>query len=204
MGTNRYQAPAIEKPAREVTVSSFMIGRYEVTFDQYDAFARATGRPLPDDQGWGRGTRPVINITWADALAYTEWLSVRTGHRYRLPQEAEWEYAMAGGRQQIYWWGSAFERGREVCFDCGTRWDGRSTAPVGSASPNPLGLYDMGGNVMEWVGDCLGAADKTCDTRVVRGGAFNKPEDAVRTTARRGLPARDRFPMVGFRVVRDG
>jgi len=199
MGTNRYEAPAIEKPAHRVNVSRFLIGRYEVTFDQYDAFAQATGRALPGDQGWGRAGRPVINVTWDDAQAYTQWISTQSGRRYRLPTEAEWEYAMAGGRQEIFWWGSAFERGREVCFDCGTRWDGRSPAPVGSAAPNPLGLYDMGGNVMEWVGDCLKTPDATapvgtCELRMVRGGAFNKPDDTLHSTARRALAARDRFP----------
>lgn len=207
MGTNRYEAPPIERPTHRVKVSRFSIARYEVTFEQYDAFAQATGRAFPNDQGWGRDRRPVINVTWNDAQAYTEWLSSQTGQRYRLPTEAEWEYAIAGGRQEIFWWGTAFKRGQEICFDCGTRWDGHRSAPVGSAAPNPLGLYDMGGNVMEWVEDCAKDPDTAalvvnCDLRMVRGGAFNKPADTLHTTARRALAARDRFPMVGFRVVR--
>jgi formylglycine-generating enzyme required for sulfatase activity len=210
LGTDRYAAPEIEKPARLARVKPFLIGRHEITFDQYDAFAKATGRRLPDDAGWGRARRPVVNVTWDDATAYARWLSQQTGRRYRLPTEAEWEYAMAGGFQAIYWWGNRFEPRREVCFNCGTAWDGRSTAPVGSLQPNSFGLYDMGGNAMEWVQDCLpepaapsAAARSGCAMRVARGGAYNKPDDSIRTTARRGLQGSTAYPMVGFRVVRD-
>jgi hypothetical protein len=206
MGTDRYAAPGIERPARAVRVKDFLIGRYEVTFAQYDAFARASGRPLPDDEGWGRGSRPVINVTWEDANAYTGWLSQRSGKRYRLPSEVEWEYAMSGGSTGAYWWGNGRPEGREVCLDCGTRWDGRGTAPVGSAVPNPRGLYDMGGNVMEWTADCMAAKegfDGSCATRAVRGGAFNRPDDTVTSTARRGLQPGYRYEMVGFRVARE-
>ena len=200
MGTDRYAALEIEKPAHPERVKDFYISRFEVSFDEYDAFARASGLKPPPDQGWGRGSRPVINVSWDSARAYTAWLSRQTGHHYRLPSEAEWEYAMGSGSRTTYWWGYTFEQGREICFNCGSEWDGRSTAPVGSAQPNPFGLYDMGGNAMEWVGDCL-AGD--CAKRVVRGGAFNKPNDTLRTTTRRGLEADSRHSTVGFRVVRE-
>jgi formylglycine-generating enzyme required for sulfatase activity len=207
MGTDRYAAPNIEKPARTVSVSDFYISRFEITFDQYDAFARATGRALPSDEGWGRGDRPVINVSWDDARSYAAWLSDRTDKSYRLPNEAEWEFAMGGGSREPYWWGSAFEQDHEICFNCGTRWSGRSTAPVGSAQANPQGLYDMGGNVMEWVQDCLTKqgteASTGCEQRVVRGGAFNKPNDSLRITARRAESVDTRRPMIGFRVVRE-
>jgi formylglycine-generating enzyme required for sulfatase activity len=206
MGTDRYGAPAAERPARAVRVGPFAIGRFEVTFAQYDAFARASGRPLPDDEGWGRGDRPVINVSWNDARAYVRWLSRHSGRHYRLPTEAEWEYAYGAGASSLYWWGNGPVKGREVCLNCGTRWDGLRSAPVGSATANPQGLYDMGGNVMEWVQDCMAEKDEPgggCATRVVRGGAFNKPDDAVHTTARRGLDPVQGYAMVGFRVVRD-
>lgn len=202
IGTDLYGAPEGERPARQVRVGAFALGRFEVTFDQYDAFARATGRPLPADQGWGRGRRPVINVTWEDARAYADWLSQQTGQRYRLPSEAEWEYALGAGSKTLYWWGQEFSPGQEICFNCGTPWDNRGTAPVGSARANPFGLQDMGGNVMEWVADCAAAATP-CQARVVRGGAFNRPEDALRTTARRSLGADSRLPMLGFRVARE-
>lgn len=206
MGTDRYAPPKIEKPAHPERLVDFYIGRFEVSFDEYDAFARASGLEPPPDQGWGRGSRPVINVAWDSARAYTTWLSRQTGHRYRLPSEAEWEYAMGGGSGDFYWWGNTFEQGREICFNCGTRWDGRGTAPVGSARANLFGLYDMGGNVMEWVEDCLAAdaaAPDGCAMRVVRGGAFNKPGYSLRTTTRRGLEADSGYSTVGFRVVRE-
>ncbi len=206
MGTDRYAPPTIEKPAHSEHLGDFYISRFEVSFDEYDAFARISGREPPPDQGWGRGNRPVINVNWDSAQAYTVWLSRQTGHRYRLPSEAEWEYAMGRGSENIYWWGNTFEQGREICFNCGTKWDGRSTAPAGSAQPNSFGLYDMGGNVMEWVEDCLAgdtAASGDCAMRVVRGGAFNKPNYTLRITTRRGLEANSHHSTVGFRVVRE-
>ncbi len=209
MGTDRYSASAIEKPARRVRVKPFFMSRHEVSFDQYDIFARASGRALPDDQGRGRGSMPVVNVTWEDANAYTQWLSARSGHVYRLPTEAEWEFAMAGGAQTLFWWGNEPAKGMEICLDCGTRWDGMGTGPVASAEANPLGLFDMGGNAMEWVVECMEKATTTwltnenCATRVVRGGAFNKPMQAMRTTARRGLSGRTGYPTVGFRLVRE-
>ncbi len=209
MGTDRYSASVNEKPARRVRVNPFFIARYEVSFDQYDAFARASSRPIPDDKGHGRGNRPVVNVTWEDAEAYAQWLGSRTGQVYRLPTEAEWEFAMAAGMQTPFWWGNELKKGMEICLDCGTRWDGMGTGPVGSAEANPLGLFDMGGNAMEWVADCMEKAitpwstDAGCATRTVRGGAFDKPMQAMRTTARRGLSGKTGYPTVGFRLVRE-
>jgi formylglycine-generating enzyme required for sulfatase activity len=205
MGSDRYGVPEMERPARLVQVRPFQISQTEVTFAQYDAFARASGRQLPDDQGWGRERRPVVGVSWEDANAYAQWLSRQTGKRYRLPTEEEWEYALGGGFQGLYWWGNDFQPRREVCFNCGTPWDGRSSAPVGSAEANRFGLYDMGGNVMEWVSNCLErtAASSACASRVVRGGDFNKPGSSLRTTVRRGLSADSRLPVLGFRLVRE-
>jgi formylglycine-generating enzyme required for sulfatase activity len=96
-----------ELPVHEVKIQKpFAVSRYEITFDQYDQFAKATGRELPDDEGFGRGREPVIRVSWHDAVAYAEWLSLQTGKRYRLPSEAEWEYVARAGTETVYWWGN--------------------------------------------------------------------------------------------------
>jgi formylglycine-generating enzyme required for sulfatase activity len=144
-----------ETPVHAVTIQKpFAIGRYEGTFDEYDQFAKATNRKLPADQGWGRGHRPVINVSWEDVNAYVKWLSEQTGKRYRLPTEADWEYAARAGKETAYWWGNDFIKGMANCNGCGSQWDNKQTAPVGSFKPNALGLYDTAGNVWEWVEDC--------------------------------------------------
>lgn len=202
-------------PEREVQLSAFGIGVQEVSFEQYDRFARATGRRLPDDFGWGRGDRPVVGVSWSDAQAFAQWLSAQTGQRYRLPSEAEWEYAARGGGRGSYWWGFGLEPGRAACFDCGSPWDNTSTAPVGSFAPSAYGLYDTAGNVMEWVADCYhptydGAPadghprlDGDCRLRIARGGAFNKPSASMRAYARTKLDPETRLNNLGFRVARD-
>ena len=215
MGSNRNQVSSDQWPAHEVEVPAFAISQTEVTFDDYDRFAQATGRILPNDQGWGRGKRPVINVSWEDAVAYTEWLSESTGAKYRLPTEAEWEFAIRGGSDSAYWWGYQVDEGRANCFDCGSEWDIKSTAPVASFSPNGFGLHDMAGNVREWVSDCYhpnysgapldGSAwmERGCKERVVRGGAYNKTSDSMRSTWRGYLKPNLKFTFTGFRVVRE-
>lgn len=139
-----------EQPVHEVSVERFAIGRYEVTFAEYDKFAEATGRTKPNDRGWGRGHRPVIHVSWYDATAYAKWLSQQTGYQYRLPTEAEWEYAARAGTETKYGWGNEIGSNQSVCRGCGSQWDNKQTAPVGSFDPNPFGLYDVIGNVWEW------------------------------------------------------
>ena len=139
-----------EHPVHEVRVEAFELSGYEVTFEEYDRFTEATGRVRAEDEGWGRGRRPVINVSWADAVAYTRWLSAETGRRYRLPSEAEWEYAARAGTATAYSWGNGIGRNRANCRGCGSRWDDRQTAPVGSFGPNGWGLHDVHGNVWEW------------------------------------------------------
>ena len=161
-----------EEPVHSVTVGSFNMNKYEVTFEQYDKFCEATGREKPDDEGWGRGTRPVINVSWHDAVEYCNWLSeieeltpVYRGsgdniscnfdaNGYRLPTEAEWEYAARGGVNHD----SYTYSGSNTAGDIGWYRDnsGEETHPVGGKSPNSLGLYDMSGNVWEWCYDWYG------------------------------------------------
>ncbi len=151
-----------EKPVHEVVISkTFALGRYEVTFAEYDRFCQATGREKPTDQGWGRGKRPVINVSWNDAKAYAKWLSEQTDKKYRLPTESEWEYGARSGSETKYWWGDQANHdcanyGKDKCCDVlaksKDRWE--YTSPVGSFKANRLGLHDTAGNVFEWVDDC--------------------------------------------------
>ena len=139
-----------ERPQHRVTIGRrFAIGRYPVTFGEYDQFCEATQRWTLDDQGWGRGRRPVINITRLDAQAYIAWLSQGVGRRYRLPSEADWEYACRAGTATRYSFGD------EIVPNDANYADSRlgRTSEAGSYPANPWGLYDMHGNVWEWVQD---------------------------------------------------
>jgi formylglycine-generating enzyme required for sulfatase activity len=204
-----------EQPPVKVQLAPFAIGIYEVTFDEYDQFCEDTGYPKPDDQAWGRGSRPVVNVSWEDAKAYLEWLSRRTEQRYRLPTDAEWEYAARAGTSSRYWWGNEPAPYRANCAECSSLWDGEKSAPVGRFLPNPFGLHDTAGNVFEWVEDCWvdnfselsldgKVPDQTaCGKRVIRGGAWSFPVKEVRSANRwRDFPSRSSDD-TGFRVVRE-
>lgn len=204
-----------EKPPVKIRLAPFAIGIYEVTFREYDQFCDDTRRGKPDDQGWGRGSRPVVNVSWEDANAYAGWLSRRTEQRYRLPTDAEWEYAARAGTSSRYWWGNEAEPHRANCADCGSLWESEKSAPVGRFPPNPFGLHDTAGNVFEWVADCWRdnfsavtdsdnpVGDGECGKRVIRGGAWSFPIQEVRSANRwRDFPTR-RSDDTGFRLVRE-
>ncbi len=204
-----------EKPAREIRLKPFAIGMYEVTFEEYDRFCEVTKRPKADDSEWGRGRRPVVNISWTDARDYVRWLSGQTGERYRLPTDAEWEYAARAGTASRFWWGQQAGQGMANCAGCGSLWDGEKTGPVGRFSPNPFGLHDTAGNAWEWVADCFkdsfadaapqGEApdDSDCGKRVIRGGAWSFPSREMRSANRwRDFPARSSDD-TGLRLARD-
>ena len=195
----------------QVSVGDVWIGRYAVTFDEYDRFARATGRDLPRDEGWGRGRRPVINVSWSDATAYAEWLSGQTGQRYRLPTEAEWEYTARAGTTKARYWGKAIGRNQANCRSCGSQWDGKQTAPVGSFAPNAWGLYDMLGNVWEWTcsryDENYSGAEQRCDasgqSRSLRGSSWLNVPDWVRSAVRIiSVAPGSRSNGSGFRLAR--
>jgi formylglycine-generating enzyme required for sulfatase activity len=173
----------------------------------------------PNDRGWGRGPRPVINVSWDEAKAYVEWLSRTTGKAYRLPSEAEWEYAARAGTSTAFALpapdGSDDIAGKHLanCARCGSEWDNRETAPVGSFAANRFGLHDTAGNVWEWVEDCWnesysGAPNDgsawtsgDCGRRVLRGGSWvDLPED-LRSAFRNWFSTDDRLYYAGFRVA---
>jgi formylglycine-generating enzyme required for sulfatase activity len=202
-----------EDPRHTVQVSAFAIGKYAVTFEEWDACVAASGcSTRPSDEGWGRGRRPVINVSWEHAQEYASWLSKKAGKTYRLPSEAEWEYAARAGTTTAYYWGDHIGTGHANCYGCGSRWDYKQTAPVGSFDPNPWGLYDLLGNVYQWTQDCWhdsyrgaptdGSAWTAgeCLQRVVRGGSWNDEPSFSRSAFRIGITGP--FITVGFRVVR--
>ena len=204
-----------EKPVHEVRIARpFAVSVYEVTFEEYDRFTASTGRGRADDEGWGRGRRPVINVSWLDAQAYVSWLSEQTGAEYRLLSESEWEYAARAGSSTKYSWGDEIGRNRANCGGdrCGDQWE--YTAPVGSFEPNGFGLYDMHGNVWEWVADCWnkdyqGAPTdgsawtwSDCENRVLRGGSWSSSPGYLRSASRLRSSTVFRYYFLGFRVVR--
>jgi formylglycine-generating enzyme required for sulfatase activity len=204
------------KPLHRVTIStSFAIGRREVTFEEWDACVAASACAyLPNDRGWGRGARPVIDVSWDDAKTFIAWLSRITKQKYRLPTEAEWEYAARAGTTTAYHWGADVRAGKANCEDCGGT-PTKHTLPAGSFPANDFGIYDTAGNAAEWVEDCWNESYRDaphdgsawvqgqCDLRVLRGGSFSSNATAVRPTARFRYDHNVRFFTSGFRVVRE-
>ncbi len=205
-----------ELPVHQVTIKhNFALSQKEVTFAEYDLFALSTGRPLPADNGWGRGERPAINVSWNDANAYAHWIQQQTKQPYRLPSEAEWEYAARSGNQTLYWWGNEVGTNNAACDDCGSGFDGQKTAPTGSFSANSFGLHDMNGNVYEWVSDCYNENyDQAplngsswdvglCNYRVMRGGSWYDIPRLIRSASRYRHPPNASRNTWGFRLALD-
>ena len=205
-----------EKPVHRVSVQAFLMSVTEVTFAQWDACVAAGGcSRKPDDGDWGRGSRPVINVSWKDITEqYIPWLNKKTGTQYRLPTEAEWEYAARAGSETKYSWGNGIGNNKANCDGCGSRWDDSQTAPVGSFAANAFGLYDMHGNVWEWTQDCWNGSyqgapsDGTawlsgnCDWRVLRGGSWSFLPNYLRSANRDSNNAGGRYYGYGFRLAR--
>ena len=207
-----------EGPQHHVTIGEpLAVGVYEVTFAEWDACVTSggCGENQPDDEGWGRGRQPVMNVSWEAAQAYVAWLSRETGKAYRLLSEAEWEYVARAGSTTRYWWGDEIGENRANCEGCGSQWDDEQSAPVGSFEPNGFGLYDVHGNVHEWVQDCWnenytgapndGSALKTgdCSERVLRGGSWGYGGPWYLRSALRGwMPTAFWNRYIGFRIAR--
>ena len=208
---------------RQVIARPFAVGRFAVTFAEWDACVAAAGCNgfRPDDNGWGRGRRPVINVSAVDADAYVQWLARMTGRPYRLLTDAEREYVARAGTGSAYWWGDEIDldhanydvprparRMPGVDYREIERVRGR-TEPVDSFAANPWGLFNVHGNVWEWTSDCWrepyapAAAGGTCGERVSRGGSWNDFAEQARSDSRMGFNATSRNPLQGFRVARD-
>ena len=205
-----------EGPVTRVTIRrSFAIGRYPVTFGEWDRCVQEGAcKHKPNDRGWGRGTGPVFYVSWNDTREYLAWLRARTGKTYRLPSEAEWEYAARAGTSTAYPWGNSAGRKMANCRGCREESSDRTT-PVGSFPPNRFNLFDMHGNVWEWAADCWNASYAgapvdgspwlrgECEKAAVRGGAWGLTPLDVRSARREGDNKDLRSGRRGFRIARD-
>lgn len=215
MGSSGISRFTDERPRHTVKVKKFAISKYEITFTQYDRFAKATKRPSPFAQYLDRATHPVINVSWDDAYYYAKWLSEQTGKHYRLPSEAEWEYAAGAGSSATYWWGYDPKPEMAHCLDCLTGLDPDKPTKIGSFKANPFNIYDTAGNVAEWVQDCwhenYDKAPTTsitweggdCAYRIVRGGSYHSPLLSLRTAKRDKFKSDSPYDIIGIRIARD-
>lgn len=215
MGARDSAAQFDERPQHTVSVPAFAMSVNEVTISEYAKFARATGRKLPKTGDLDPETYPVFFVSWNDAVEYAKWLSAQTGKNYRLPTEAEWEYAMRAGTTTAYPWGRKLGRDKAHCFACDTGLDPRRPTKVGRFEANAFGIHDLAGNVEEWVYDCYnknyqGAPDDgsvfeggDCSVRVVRGGAFSSGPKALRSSARNKFQYDSANDSIGIRIVRE-
>jgi formylglycine-generating enzyme required for sulfatase activity len=214
---------------RVVDVAAFEMSATEVTFAEWDACVEDNAceapesgwayenRPVaapcvegspcqyPADQGWGRGRRPVIDVSWEDVQRYLAWLNAKTGDHYRLPTSAEWEYAALAGATTTFPWGAKLGKNNAVCDGCGSRWDDKQTAPVASFKPNRFGLYDMVGNVAEWVSSCLASrkrGSEECNTYLYRGSSWGTVARNADPRFYQDATGNRRENYIGFRLAR--
>ena len=204
-----------EKPAHPVSIANpFAISKYEVTVEQWDACVEAGACARVTIDGNQSKTSPVRDVSWDDAQQYAQWLAKTTGKPYRLPTEAEWEYAARGGTSARYWWGEQMRSGMANCKGCGEPWQKDAPVNVGSFPANPFGLHDMNGSVWEWVADCWHNSYKgapadghawdepNCRMRVIRGGSWREDASYMPSSTRFKYDASVRHSQNGFRVAR--
>jgi len=228
MGSTDYSK--VERPVHDVLIRPFQLGETEVTWAQYQPCIDSGNCSISaHDQGWGKSSRPVINVSWNDVQRYIQWLNQKTGQRFRLPSEAEWEYAARavvgkGSSNKNYSWGENIGENNANCDGCGSQWDDQQTSPVASFSANAFGLYDMHGNVWEWVQDCwhdnyqgapsngdawqsepLGEPQQQeqCRRRVLKGGSWHNVKGYLRSAYRSSDSVDSTYFNFGFRLAHD-
>lgn len=212
MGDIQGDGSADARPVHEVELDNFALGRYPVTFEEYDLYCMATGCRKPSDNGWGRGRRPVMDVSWQDANNYCDWLSMITGRPYRLPTEAEWEYGCRADTETVYFFGDDVRLLHEYAWYVENAEN--MTRPVGQKKANAWGLHDLYGNVWEWCADSYkkdyytelpmsnpGGAEQGGAGRVLRGGSWDSGERFIRSSFRFRLSSGLRIIRVGFRVA---
>ncbi len=198
-----------EKPVHQVTIKPFAISKYPVSVREWNACAAANACPFLVT---GRDDIPVTDVSWTDAKQFVAWLAKETQKAFRLPSEAEWEYAARGGTQTKYWWGDQLQPGMANCKNC-TDATAEQPLKLGSLKPNPFGLYDMGGGVNQWTEDCWhknyqgapqnGApwVENDCVSHVIRSGSWKNDARYVRPASRDGYDTNVRYPTHGFRIA---
>jgi formylglycine-generating enzyme required for sulfatase activity/class 3 adenylate cyclase len=199
-----------EKPVHQVSIKPFAMSRYPVSVLEWNECAAAKACAFA---ATGKDDAPVTNVSWSDAKQFVTWLAGATRKAYRLPSEAEWEYAARGGTQTKYWWGDQFQSGMANCKNCADVAVAEQPIKVGSFTPNPFGLYDMGGGVDQWVEDCWhknyqGApadgspwADGDCVSHVLRSGSWKNDARYARPANRDNYDTNVRYPTHGLRVA---
>lgn len=220
MGDHSGRGNHNERPLTPIVIDhAFAIGRYEVSFSDWQHYAEATATAMPDNEGWGLSAqRPVIHVSWHQAQAYSQWLSNVTGQRYRLPTEAEWEYAARAGSTSYYWWGEQLDspetRPRAHCRGCATsRLIQNKSERIGQFAGNAFGVHDTAGNVWEWTASRFASpfdgseqqAASLLDNgpRAVRGGAWNSGPSYLRSSQRDMKQPQHKNYALGFRVLRE-
>jgi formylglycine-generating enzyme required for sulfatase activity len=204
-----------ERPAHRVTISRpYAIGKYEVTLAQWNACVQAEACKAVTSTTGSPDKSPTRDISWADTQRFVRWLSKQTGQNYRLPTEAEWEYAARAGTSSRYWWGEKMRAGMANCKGCGGDWSNDAPVNVDALPPNPFGLYGMNGGVWEWVEDCWhkdydgaptdGSAWTSSDCRenVIRGGAWRNDSTYAHSSSRFTYDSAVRYILNGFRVAK--
>jgi formylglycine-generating enzyme required for sulfatase activity len=213
---NEKDHEANEEPLHRVRIARpFAVSMFEVTFEQWDVCVALSACAHVPAGNMGGGTDPIITVSWDDVEQYVTWFKRMTGRPYRLLSEAEWEYAARAGTTTAYSWGDEIGKNNANCKGCGSHWDRRRIAPVGSFAPNQFGLYDMHGNVWEWVEDCLhtnyeGAPEDgsawisqgDCSFRGARGGSWYHSPEVLRAAYRGKNASSSRDDGIGFRVAR--
>ncbi|MEO0704378.1 MAG: SUMF1/EgtB/PvdO family nonheme iron enzyme [Cyanobacteria bacterium J06649_5] len=211
----KYSTSGVKNKSYLKVIHDFEIGQFPITFKQYDLFCETSGYKQPDDMGWGREDRPVINVSFLDAMNYVEWLCQQTGREYRLPTATEWEYAARAGTDSAYWWGNEIRLNHQVmanCDGCGDKWE-RRTSPIGSFSSNDWNLYDTFGNVWEWThtiytdscekGEYVekpSIVNALCRA-VVKGGSWYDQPERLHWSTRELFWVDGRSSSIGFRIA---
>jgi len=204
-----------EGPRHTVKIKKFAVSQNEITFDEYDIFAKATQKNIPNPRIEDRKKFPVNFVSWNDANNYTKWLSEQTGQKYRLLSEAEWEYMASTGKKSTFWWGYEEEPNRAHCALCGSKFDLSKPTKISSFEPNVFGIYDTSGNVSEWVQDCWhenykGAPNDgsvwvggDCSIHIARGGSYASPQQSIRNTKREKFKTNEKLQRIGIRIARE-